>query len=287
MKYILYLFIATFFWGSTFSFTKYLLAYLNPLYILFLRFFISAIIIYIFSYKEINKNIINMFTDKLFIIFGICNFLAYFLQTQGLEYTSASNTAFITASACLMVPFVKKIHKIESNISYIHYVSIFISLLGIYIMSFGFLYPKVFNIGDILIFISAILYSYFIIYLELLTKKYKIKVIVFFTFISIALPSLSSFCFNNTVKFILDFKVVLSLFVLVLVGTLLTNILVVLGQSKVSSEKASLIYTLEPIFAVFFAFFFLNEVLSLNLIIGSSLVLIAIFYSLFFDIKKN
>jgi drug/metabolite transporter (DMT)-like permease len=285
MKYYFYLILATFFWGSTFSITKYLLDYYSSFFILFFRFFISSLLVYLFNFKLINKNIVYLFTDKIFILFGVCNFLAYFLQTQGLKYTSASNTAFITATSCLLVPFVKKIHSYKTYVSFVHYISIFIALLGIYFLSFGFTFTFVFNLGDILVLISAIMYSYFIIYLEILTKKHKNVLIVFFMFTSIALPSFTGL-FGSFVN-IFSIKSMIFLLILSLLCTLYTNILIVKGQCFVSSEKAALIYTLEPIFALIFAVIFINELLTLNLLIGSLLVLIAILFSLVFDRKKE
>lgn len=280
---ILFLLLATVFWGMTFSFTKYLLVYMPPLSILFIRFFISAIFIYVLFHKKINKDILQSFNSKTFFMFGVFNFFGYYFQTEGLKTTSASNAAFITAFCCLLVPILKRLH-FKTKIKSIHYLTASISLFGIYILSFGFSIPTAFNKGDILVFVAAIFYAYFIIYMGILSSKFSSTLVVFYMFLFTSIYSLIFGFYsvsNFDIKFFYDAKAILSILVLTLFGTILANLLVSKGQSIVSSEKAALIYIFEPIVATLFAVAFIGEQLSFNLIFGSIFVFSGMFADVF------
>lgn len=280
---VLFLIMATLFWGTTFSFTKYLLEFLDPLTILFIRFFISSLIVLIIFYKKIRLNIFKIFKNKIFIIFALLHFFAYYLQTEGLKYTSASNTAFITAFSCLMVPLLNFLH-FKTKVSKVHTVAVVLALIGIYILSYSFNLPQGFNLGDLLVFVSALMYAYFIIIMSSLSKKYSTSLIVFYLFFTTSMCSLF-FNFGTKVSFsfIFDFKALVSIILLTIFGTIMANLLVTKGQSMVNSEKAALIYTMEPIVAVVFAVIFIGEIVTLNLVVGSILVLVGILASIIFD----
>lgn len=278
-----YLLLATIFWGTTFSITKYLLNFMPPLSVLFIRFFISATILYLIFFKRINKHLFESFNSKTFFMFGIFNFFGYYFQTEGLKTTAASNAAFITAFSCLLVPILKSLH-FKSKIKKLHYITAFISLLGIYILSFGFSTPTSFNKGDFLVFVSTIFYAYFIIYMGILSSKYSTILVVFYMFFFTSIYSLI-FGFYNILsfdlKFFNDFKAILSICVLIFTGTILANLLVSKGQSVVSSEKSALIYTFEPIVATLFAVIFIGEDLNKSLIVGSIFVFSGMLISVF------
>lgn len=96
--------LATAIWGSSFSIIKNALTSITPLWFVSLRFSISIIILALICakrFKHMNKGLL-----KEGIIIGIPLSLSYIFQNLGLMNTTASNTAFITSTYVVIVPFI-------------------------------------------------------------------------------------------------------------------------------------------------------------------------------------
>lgn len=97
------LFATTFIWGTSFVVLKNTLDSVETLYILAFRFTGAAILLLLFGIKELKK------LDRDYLkggaLMGVCLFTAYVLQTYGLVYTTPGINAFLTATYCVIVPF--------------------------------------------------------------------------------------------------------------------------------------------------------------------------------------
>lgn len=100
----LFLLIVAILWGSSLTFVKVASATFKPNMILATRFTISVIILGIIFWKKIKK----MTKDDLKsgLIIGVFLFLAYSVQTVGVGYTDPGRSAFLSASYCVIVPFI-------------------------------------------------------------------------------------------------------------------------------------------------------------------------------------
>ena len=90
-------------WGAGFLFTKRGLDYITPLWMMSMRFVGATIIMSIVFYKNFRK--ISKSDLKAGLIIGIFLYIAFATQTIGLQYTSISNQAFLTATNVVFVPF--------------------------------------------------------------------------------------------------------------------------------------------------------------------------------------
>ena len=98
------LLLTTFIWGATFPATKAVLEQIPPLSFLFLRFFIGtlcSLAMLALMRKALRWD--RRTLTRSAIATGWL-FLGYVLQTVGLQYTSASNSAFVTALYVVFVP---------------------------------------------------------------------------------------------------------------------------------------------------------------------------------------
>ncbi|MFO0765548.1 MAG: DMT family transporter [Nitrospiraceae bacterium] len=98
------LLLTTFIWGATFPATKAVLAQVPPLTFLFLRFFLGLAIVLIVLAMARRRLVGNRHTLRISLIATGWLFLGYVMQTVGLSYTSASNSAFITVLYVVFVP---------------------------------------------------------------------------------------------------------------------------------------------------------------------------------------
>jgi drug/metabolite transporter (DMT)-like permease len=181
-----FLFIATFFWGSTYIFSKILVDYFSVNNLLLYRSLLTVLLLYIFFYKAINKDFIAACHSIMLWAFSIVGCIALFTQTEALKYTSASNAAFITALFIVFVPILRFIHY-KSKITLRFYTAVLIAFIGIYIISYGFNKPTQINHGDLLALISAFCYAYYIVILEKISNEFHASTITFFSFGIIAI----------------------------------------------------------------------------------------------------
>ena len=278
---ILILIVATFFWGSTFAFTKELTNVMSPLWLVAIRFSLTTILLFVMFFKHI----MNVFRTSLkkelpkLLLLGMINFLAIITQTMSLTEISASNSGFIASFAVLLVPFLEFFFRkkpIHNNIK----IAVIILFVGIYIMAYGFNLPERFVAGDFMALTCAVSFAFYIILMDLLVKKINPGAIMFFAFFLTAIISLplamvteSSLTVETLRNF--DFSTYFNMGFLVILGTVVPYVFMGIGQRIVSVQKASLIYILEPLFAMFIAILFFREQPLLIKFVGAAIIIIA------------
>ena len=100
------LLLTTFIWGATFPATKAVLEHTPPFSFLFLRFLLGALLVgggFLLWRIRLRREPAVLRASAI----ATCwLFLGYALQTVGLNYTTASNSAFITALYVVLVPLI-------------------------------------------------------------------------------------------------------------------------------------------------------------------------------------
>src|SRR4029077_1937226 len=97
------LLLTTFIWGATFPATKAVLEQIPPFSFLFLRFLLGALLVggvFLLWRLRLGRGPAVLRASAI----ATCwLFLGYVLQTVGLHYTTASNSAFITAQYAVLL----------------------------------------------------------------------------------------------------------------------------------------------------------------------------------------
>ena len=97
------LFLAALIWGGTFFIVKNTVDAFPPNLLLAWRFSIAFVLLGIVFFKCWKK------MDKGYLwrgaLMGLFLFIAYSVQTIGIQYTTPGKSAFLTAVYCVMVPF--------------------------------------------------------------------------------------------------------------------------------------------------------------------------------------
>ena len=94
---------ATLIWGSSFIILKSTLDSVPTLWVLALRFTGAALLMALMGAKELRQ--LDRGYIKKGLGLGAALFVAYTLQTFGLEHTTPGKNAFLTATYCVIVPF--------------------------------------------------------------------------------------------------------------------------------------------------------------------------------------
>lgn len=268
---------ASFFWGSTFLFTKKLIFDMPVYSIIFGRSIIAGSVLFIVYFKTIRKEFKRAFFNKLIWLFALSETLALSLQTEGLRFTTATNSAFITTLFIVFIPFIK-IYIYKEKIKLHLWIAVFLALIGLYTISFGFSFPNTANPGDMLTIICAFFYSLSILALEKISKEFSGGTIIFFYFI---IQTITSFLIllkvgNIDIFLSLNIHSYTYLISLGIFGSACAFLLMATGQKYVSAQVASIIYNLEPVSATFLAFLFLNEAMTIHKITGCILIFSAL-----------
>ncbi|EPZ62312.1 eamA-like transporter family protein [[Clostridium] sordellii ATCC 9714] len=235
------------------------------------RFFIGALLISVIFFKQIKK------IDKKDIIPGVLLggflFVAFSFQTFGLQFTTSSKSAFLTASNVVIVPFIgcmlykRKLDKISI-------LSSLIALIGIGIISLETNFTI--GIGDSLTLICAIGFAMHIFLTSQFTKKHNPIVLTCIQMITAFLLSLILQIIAGEVNADINISTMSSILFLGVFNTTICFLGQTICQTKVDETKTALILSTEAVFGMLFSVVIANEVITTKMIAGSLLIFIAI-----------
>ena len=265
----------TIIWGGGFVASDIALKTLAPFQIMFLRFLIGAICMGVLARKELK----TITKDEIFcgFLLGAALFAGFALQIVGLQYTTASKNAFLTATNVVMVPFIAFVLE-RKKIELKSIAGAILPLTGAGILSLqsGFSI----GLGDSLTLGCAIGFA-FQIYL---TGKYvhRIRPAI------LNFMQMLSACFLSFIGLLLSGKISLegvsssgwiAMFYLGLVSTTLCYFLQTWAQKHVDETKSAIILSLEAVFGTVFSVVLLREEVTSRMILGSITILLAVLIS--------
>ncbi|MCK8059198.1 MULTISPECIES: DMT family transporter [unclassified Fusibacter] len=254
-------------WGSSFILTKNALGDLSAFNFLALRFslaFVLAALVFYKRFKSLNKQ-----TLLSGVLVGAILFTGYAFQTVGLNYTSVSNSAFITGFSVILVPLISALlfkNKIPPNAI----LGTVLALLGLSLLTLNG--KLALGIGDMLTFICTFAFAMHIITVGHLTSKVD-SILLGIIQIGIVgfLSTIATFLFEAPI-IPTQLGVWTNLAVLAVLCTAGAFIVQSVAQQYTSATHTALIYTGEPVFAAIFAYFMVGELLSLKGLLGACMV---------------
>ena len=259
-------------WGGTFAIIKTALGSISPMIFLSFRFSVAAILFLPFVFGRLKK--LDSSSIKGGLILGLLYFGGFATQTLGLNYTSATKSAFITGTFVIFTPIfqiiIEKKLPTKGNIIGIILVAsglLFLSSRENHFLDVIHEFGTNFNVGDYLTLICAVFYSLYIVYLDIVSKKFDNLSLVFMQISVTAVGGITgAMIFQATgidiSRFILNKDVIFAVIYTSLLATILTTTLQTKFQKYITPAKAGIIFSFEPIFASVVAFFLLSEKIS-------------------------
>ena len=263
------LLITTFFWGVTFVVVKDAIASVNIFVFLSQRFLLATIImtaICLLLRRPFQIDLLGRGAIMGFFLFG-----GYAFQTAALQYTTASNTAFLTGLNVVLIPLLGTIFY-GYHVNRYMILGVILASLGLYLLSTngGALQP---NKGDLLAGICAISVALHVIY----TGKYAAGSDVYWlTAIQLGMVALLSVLFSLlSGDRILAWhpQIAWALAITVLFATVFAFLVQTSMQRLTSPTHTALIFCMEPVFAAIYAYFSIGERLGMAGVIGALLIL--------------
>ena len=270
----LFLILTTLIWGGTFTVTKSGLDQASPLILTGIRFSIACLIFSLLFRKHLK--FITKQTAADGIVLGLLMFITYATQTMGLEYTSAGRSGFITYSFALFTPPLQLLI-LKRRPALKNLIGLVIILAGLFFI----MRPEAgsFNRGDILTLICAFGLAFYVICIDMMTRRSDTFILTAIQFLTTAILS---FLFSPLVeepRFTISGELILSVLYLGILGSAVGLALMIRYQKELSPTKAVIMYSLEPLFSVFIAMIFLSEKLSPGECGGCGLILAGVFLS--------
>ena len=265
---------ATLIWGSTFVILKNALESVPTYFILSFRFLTATLLLSIIFFKKwrlVNKT--YLWQGGLI---GVCLALAYIFQTVGLANTTPGKNAFLTATYCVLVPFLtwmiwgKKPDKFNVIAGFVCIVGIgLVSLDGKFVIQFG----------DYMTLVCGLFFGLQIIFISTFNKNKDAILMTIIQFFSAGIiTGVLSLCFETMPQSI-PASAWVEVIYLTLFGTMIAFLLQNLSQKHMSSSSASIILTLEAVFGTIFSIVFYHEKLTLKLFAGFAVIFVAVFLS--------
>lgn len=258
-------------WGGGFVAVKDALNTITPMYLMAFRFVLAAIFLYAFLFKWIGK--LSKDDIKKGSVVGGFLFLAFAAQTYGLQYTTASKQGFLTAVYVVVVPLLYwLLYKRQPGIK--AFVGSFLTIIGIGLISLEGSLSL--NLGDMLTLLCAVLFAAHIISIEYFAKDMNTVKLAFVQISVAAVLCVVTALLTEPVPAAVSGRAWLAIVYLAFFSTFACFTVQTIAQKYTSSSHASIIMSLESVFAAVLGVAILGEVMSVKMIIGSAIIFSAI-----------
>lgn len=261
-------------WGTVFVVTQIAIdSGLSSTFIMWFKFLIASIILLCLFSKKLRSFSAKEF--KCGIIAGFLLFLGFFAQTVGLEYTTPSNNAFITATNVIMVPFITWIVFKQRRPTAKLLIAAFLCFIGVGLLTFSFEKGFLFNAGDALTLLCAVIFACHISYLSISAKRIDVIKLTFLQITVAGIMSLFAFFLFDVKSFTMEsFKLGFwPVMYLGAFGTCAAFLAQTFAQKYTSSTKAAIIMSSEALFGSMLSVILGFESFTLNMLIGGMMVI--------------
>ena len=290
------LFLAALIWGVSFVFQKVGMDYVGPMTFGLMRFSIGSIALFPFivaydrytaSKGRIPMHFNNRTLLKAGILTGLANFGLSSFQQIGLVYTTAGKAGFISVMYVALVPVFMIF--LRRKVRRLTWLCIAFALVGLYLLCMSgsagqFLHLQ---LGDGLVLLSSVFSACEIILIDHYVDRVDPFKLSFMQFVIAAvLSGVCAYAFETVnVDAIIDCRIPILYTGLLEIGAAYT--LQIFGQRTAPPVMATIIMSLESVFAVLSGAIFLHEIMSGREITGCVIMFIALLLVQISDAPKK
>jgi drug/metabolite transporter (DMT)-like permease len=262
----------TFIWGSTFVLVKDLVAQVPPLFMLTLRFAIGALALTILITMARRWGGFSMRELGWGALIGLAIGLGYAFQTVGLQYTSASNAGFITGLLVVIAP-VMGIFILRQMPTRWAFLGLVMATIGLAMLSLRVEDGIRANWGDAIVLACSFAFALQVVMLAHVSRLYDpVRLAMVQILVAGIVNGTGSLIFEATPSTVgVDIWAGAAF-----LGIMATAIAIGV-QSSVQRYTtiihASLIFTLEPVFAAVFGFWLQGDRLGIIALSGAALII--------------
>ncbi|MGX7024635.1 DMT family transporter [Vagococcus hydrophili] len=259
-------------WGTGFVVTALALENYTPYQILAIRFTVAFVVLLLVNLKKLR--LLSLKTLGRGSLLGTVLFLAYAFQTIGLQYTTASKNAFLTAVNVIIVPFLSYLI-LKNKLPLKNFVGSFVTLIGIGLLSLTGTMGG-FNLGDGLTLICAVFFALQIFVTDLFVAEEETWALMLLQMGAAALLSWLTLFISGETSINYQPVNLLPVFYLGLASTLLAYFLQTVSQKYTTSSEAAIILSTEAFFGMLGSVILLGEKVSMNMLMGGLFIFIGV-----------
>lgn len=273
------LILVTVIWGGGFVASDIALESMKPFQIMMVRFLLASVLMGVISRgqrKSEEKLKDRAGAIKAGILMGVTLFMGFAFQIIGLQYTTPSKNAFLTALNVVIVPFIAFVI-LKKKIGAKGIIGAVMSVFGVALLSLNGNFTV--SLGDGLTLFCAVGFAFQIFFTSEFVKKYPASVLnMVQMFTAFVLSAISLMIFGEN-----DFQVTtqgwLSALYLGVVSTTICYLLQTACQKYIDETKAAIILSMESVFGTIFSILILHEVVTVRMVIGCAVILAAVIIS--------
>lgn len=274
-------------WGGMYVVSKYVLDFIPPLTLVWLRFIIAFVVLYmILKIAEKKQKKTVTIRKKDWLLFAWIGFIGYFIsitcQFIGTKLSDAHTGSLVTsATPAFMVIFAAII--LKEKLTARRLLSTIIATIGVIIVIGWDIEIGSYFIGTIILVGAAITWALLSIYVKIASARFSSLVIttyaIFFSLFFIT-PFMIWEFHSNPIEH-MNLYVVLGVLYLGIVSTAGAFFLWNKGLELMDASIGSLFFFFQPIVGSLLGWLLLNETLSSNFFIGGILIICSVFITTF------
>jgi len=255
-------------WGISFVWMKDILDQQDVFSFLFCRFIVASLIMVLVRpaiFKNLSWKLISRGS-----LAGVALGTGYIFQTLGLERTTPAITGFVTGLYVIFTPLIGLI-VFREHITRIAWFYIVLATIGLGVLSIS---GWSIGVGELFVLTSAIMFAIHIILLSRWSKHFDTYLLTFVQLFTCALvagvpAAINGFTLppDSQTWSVVAFTAVFATFLAFIVQTW--------SQARISAVKVAVILTTEVVFAALFSVLLGVEPLTIRIIIGGSMILVA------------
>ncbi len=264
----------TFLWGTSFVVLKSALDTMPTLWILAIRFLGAALLMTLFGFRKLKK--LDQSYWKGGAVMGVFLTAAYIIQTYGLVYTTPGKNAFLTATYCVLVPFlwwVIRRQKPERS----HVIAAVICFVGIGLVSLQ--EHLTVNPGDLITLFCGLFYGLHIIATSVYAKDRDAVLLSMVQFLTAAVICFALAPLVSPFPAQVPSDTWLRIAYLCIMCTGVCFLLQTIGQKYTPANEVAIFLTLESVFGAAISVLFFHERLTFQVFCGFVLIFLAVLIS--------
>ncbi len=261
-------------WGFGFVANAVALNDMSPLQILCVRFFLAAVIMGAFAFKKLKK--VTKGTLFAGLILGLFLFVGFVLQTVGLQYTTPSKNAFLTATNVVIVPFIAFVIYKKKVDRFSVYGAI-LAMIGFAVLSLqGNL---MLGYGDVLTLLCAVGFALHIFFTGEFVKRHDAMALTAIQMIVAFVLSMISVFATGDYHISAVCNSWISVIYLGVFSTSAAFFLQSVSQKYTDETTAAVVMSMESVFGSVFSILIVHDPVTSRVVIGCLLILSAVIIS--------
>ena len=270
---------ATVIWGFAFVVMKDAVDVLPPAQLIGVRFLLTGLLMAALFHRRLRGSLNRGFLGAGLVL-GVVTFLAFWVQTVGLADTTPGKNAFLTATYCVIVPFMLwVVTRKRPTVANVGAAVLCVAGIGLVSVAAGSL---TIGFGDLMTLLCAVFFAAQIIAIARFSQTYDVLGLTVYQFLFGGLLGLLLGAATEPfpgLAAVANADFLLNLAYLVVFASGVCYILQNVGLAHVPEAQGSLLLSLESVFGVIASVLFYGEVVTGRMMVGFVLIFAAILIS--------